>query len=86
MPLFASNFASLIVSSILIPFGVISSPETRTIIGRLTASFTASHAIIYDDSHASDALVCSFDFGGAQTVSAGTFTIQWAATGILRSS
>jgi hypothetical protein len=51
-----------------------------------TASFTAYHAVIYNDTHASDALVCSIDFGGAQTVAAGTFTIQWAATGILRAS
>ena len=48
-----------------------------------TASFTAYHAVIYDDTHASDALVCSIDFAGAQTVSAGTFTIQWNADGIL---
>ena len=47
------------------------------------ASFTAYHAVVYDDTHASDALVCSIDFGGAQTVSAGTFTIQWNADGIL---
>ena len=50
-----------------------------------TASFTAYFAVIYDDD-ASDSLVCSFDFGGAQTVSAGTFTIQWNADGILRAS
>jgi len=48
-----------------------------------SASFTAYHAVIYDDSHGSDALVCSIDFSGAQTVSAGTFTIQWNADGIL---
>jgi hypothetical protein len=48
-----------------------------------TASFTAYHAVIIDDSHASKALVCSIDFGGAQTVSAGTFTIQWNSDGIL---
>ena len=48
-----------------------------------TASFTAYHAVIYDDTHASDALVCSIDLGGAQTVSAGTFTIQWNTDGIL---
>ena len=48
-----------------------------------SASFTAYHAVIIDDSHASKALGCSIDFGGAQTVSAGTFTIQWNADGIL---
>ena len=51
-----------------------------------SASFTAYHAVIYDDTHASDALVCSFDFGGAQTVNNGTFTLQWNSDGILRSS
>ena len=50
------------------------------------ASFTAYHAVIIDDSHASKALVCSIDFGGAQVVSAGTFTIQWNADGILLQS
>jgi hypothetical protein len=50
-----------------------------------TASFTAYHAVIYDDDHASDALMCSVDFGGAQTVSAGTFTIQWNSAGVLNS-
>jgi len=36
-----------------------------------TASFTAY------------SLICSIDFGGAKTVSAGTFTIQWNANGII---
>lgn len=48
------------------------------------ATFTAYHAVIYDDTHASDALVCSIDFGGAKSVASGTFTIQWDSTGILR--
>ena len=48
-----------------------------------SASFTAYHAVIYDDTHASDALICSIDFGGAQTVTSGTFTIQWATEGII---
>lgn len=48
-----------------------------------TATFTASHAVLYDDTLANDDLICSFDFGGAQTVTAGTFTIQWHASGIL---
>jgi len=30
-----------------------------------------------------DDLICSIDFGGAQTVTAGTFTIQWHADGII---
>ena len=49
-----------------------------------SATFTAYHAVIYGST--SNALVCSFNFGGAQTVSNGTFTIQWNANGILRCS
>ena len=50
-----------------------------------SATFTAYHAVIYDDTPSSpaDPLICSIDFGGAQSVSSGTFTIQWAAGGIL---
>ena len=48
-----------------------------------TATFTAYHAVLYDDTVATDDLICSFDFGGAKTVSAGTFTIVWHADGII---
>lgn len=48
-----------------------------------SATFTANHAVIYDDTVATDDLICSIDFGGAKTVSAGTFTIQWNASGII---
>lgn len=48
-----------------------------------SATFTAYHAVIYDDTLAGDDLICSIDFGGAQTVASGTFTIQWHADGIL---
>lgn len=47
-----------------------------------TATFTAYHAVIYDNT-ASDNLICSIDFGGAQSVASGTFTIQWNASGII---
>jgi len=47
-----------------------------------SATFTAYHAVIYDNT-AADNLVCSIDFGGAQTVTSGTFTIQWHANGII---
>jgi hypothetical protein len=47
-----------------------------------SASFTAYHAVIYDTTN-SNSLICSIDFGGAQTVSSGTFTIQWHTDGIL---
>lgn len=48
-----------------------------------SATFTADHAVIWDDSVATDDLICSIDFGGSQTVTAGTFTIQWDASGII---
>jgi len=28
-------------------------------------------------------LICSFDFGGEKVVTAGTFTIEWNAAGII---
>jgi len=46
------------------------------------ATFTAYHAVIYDSTAGND-LICSIDFGGAKTVAAGTFTIQWDADGII---
>lgn len=48
-----------------------------------SASFTAYHAVLYDDTVGTDDLICSFDFGGAKTVASGTFTIQWNASGII---
>ena len=47
------------------------------------ASFSAYYAVLYDDTLAADDLICSFDFGGAKTVSDGTFTVVWSADGIL---
>ncbi len=47
-----------------------------------SATFTAYHAVIYD-STASNDLIASIDFGGAKTVAAGTFTIQFDAAGII---
>lgn len=48
-----------------------------------SASFTAYHAVIFDDTLINDDLICSIDFGAAKTVSAGTFTIQWHIDGII---
>lgn len=48
-----------------------------------TATFSAYHAVLYDDTLAGDDLICSFDFGGEQQVTGGTFTIQWNASGIV---
>lgn len=47
-----------------------------------SATFTAYHAVIWDSTAGND-LICSIDFGGAQTVAAATFTIQWNASGII---
>lgn len=47
------------------------------------ATFTAYHAVIYDDTLAGKDLICSIDFGGAKSVSSGTFTIIWDAAGII---
>ena len=46
------------------------------------ASFTAYGAVLYDVTD-SNSLICWFDFGGGKTVSNGTFTIQWNASGII---
>lgn len=48
-----------------------------------SASFSAYHAVVYDDTTTGDMLICSIDFGGEQTVSGGTFTIQWDSEGIV---
>ena len=53
-----------------------------------SATFTANGALIYNDSHSTDASVCAVAFGGDKTVSSGTFTIQFpaaaATTAIIR--
>ncbi len=48
-----------------------------------SATFSAYHAVIWDDTVGTDDLICSIDFGGEQKVTAGTFTIQWHADGII---
>jgi len=48
-----------------------------------SATFTAYHAVLWDDTVATDDLICSIDFGGPQTVTSGTFTIQWHSNGII---
>ena len=49
-----------------------------------SASFTARYAIVYKDTGTSTTspLIMYVDFGADQTVSSGTFTIQWAAAGL----
>lgn len=50
-----------------------------------TATFTARYAVIYDSTgtDSTSALLGYVDFGADQPVSAGTFTIQWDAAGLL---
>jgi hypothetical protein len=48
-----------------------------------SATFTARHAAL-NDVTASKNLLCSIDFGTDKSVTAGTFTIQWASAGIIR--
>lgn len=50
-----------------------------------SATFTAHYAVLYDDTPTSpaDPLICSIDFSGGQQVTNGTFTIEWAAGGII---
>ena len=53
-----------------------------------TATFTAASTLLFNDTHASDAAVAAWDFGGDQTASGGSFVLQLpvaaAATAILR--
>jgi len=46
------------------------------------ATFSAYHAVLVNTT-VSNNLCGSLDFGGVKTVTGGTFTIQWAATGII---
>ena len=51
-----------------------------------TATFSATHAIIYKDTGTptTSPLIAYIDFGGAQSVSAGTFTLDFNATAALK--
>jgi hypothetical protein len=44
-----------------------------------TATFSAMGAMIFNDSHASDAAVLILDFGALKTATAGTFTVAFPA-------
>lgn len=46
-----------------------------------SATFSCDHAVIYDVTN-TNSLMHSIDFGGTQSVTAGTFTIVWNANGI----
>lgn len=47
-----------------------------------SATFTAYHAALYSVTNSSS-LIASVDFGGEQTVTSGTFTIEWNSAGII---
>lgn len=52
-----------------------------------TATFTARNAHVYKDrggATSADELLSYVDFGGDETVSSGTFTIQWHADGVIK--
>jgi hypothetical protein len=52
-----------------------------------SASFTARIAVVYSDTagaSSTDPVLTYVDFGGDETVSSGTFTIQWDSTGVAK--
>lgn len=48
-----------------------------------SATFSAYFAVIWDDTAADDCIICTIDFGGVKTVTSGTLTLQWSASGII---
>jgi hypothetical protein len=63
--------------------------ETRLIAANsqwTTATFTTAIAVVYKDTGTgtTSPLLGWVDFGGNETVTTGTFTIQWDATGVLK--
>lgn len=51
-----------------------------------TASFTARYAVVYKSGTANsltDPLICLLDFGSDKTVTSGTFTVSFNASGIM---
>jgi hypothetical protein len=49
-----------------------------------SATLSAYHAVIYDDTISGDPLIASIDFGGEKSVTSGDFIIEWSANGIIR--
>ena len=64
-----------------------SPPASHTVSANSTTTLTGTFGcLVYDDTLAAvvvDQGMCYNYFGGTQSVTSGTFTIQWAATGIL---
>jgi hypothetical protein len=48
-----------------------------------TATFTANQAVFYESSASTNQLICFWDFGGAVSVTGGTFTLSINASGLL---
>jgi hypothetical protein len=48
-----------------------------------TATFTANQAIFYESSASTNQLICFWDFGGAVSVTSGTFTLTISGSGLL---
>jgi hypothetical protein len=48
-----------------------------------SATFTANQAIFYESSASTYQLICFWDFGGAVSVTAGTFTLSINGSGLL---
>ena len=48
-----------------------------------SATFTANQAIYYESSASTYQLICFWDFGGAISVTAGTYTLSLSGSGIL---
>jgi hypothetical protein len=47
------------------------------------ATFSAYSAVMYDQTPC-NTLIAMIDFGGVQTITGGTFTVQYASSGIIR--
>jgi hypothetical protein len=49
-----------------------------------TATFTANQAVFYDSTAITEQLICWWDFGGAVSVTAGTFTLTISGSGLVQ--
>ena len=47
-------------------------------------TITATGCVVYDDTHASDALICFLSFGTSKEATAASLTLQWSTGGIVR--
>jgi hypothetical protein len=49
-----------------------------------TATFTANQAVFYDSTASTEQLICFWDFGGAVSVTSGTFTLTISGSGLVQ--